>query len=112
VSPPKRKYTGQEGETSCPVLSKPFRPFRRVGHGVGQGFDPHRDLREIMQKCNKKHPKSEDFRCFLELLGGFEPPTSSLPKAQKKHFSHKVTPNQKIKAYNSTFCGVKKLQKN
>ena len=37
---------------------------------------------EVYEKpifCNKKHPKFEDFRCFLELLGGFEPPTSSLP---------------------------------
>ena len=28
---------------------------------------------------NKKHPKSEDFRCFLELLARFELATSSLP---------------------------------
>jgi len=29
--------------------------------------------------CNEKHPKSEDFRCFLELLTRFELVTSSLP---------------------------------
>ena len=27
----------------------------------------------------RKSPKSHDFGDFLELLGGFEPPTSSLP---------------------------------
>ena len=37
--------------------------------------------------CNQKAAKSkekqlisEEISCFLELLGGFEPPTSSLPK--------------------------------
>ena len=38
---------------------------------------------EVYEKpifCNKKHLKFEDFRCFVELLGGFEPPTSSLPR--------------------------------
>ncbi len=35
--------------------------------------------------CNKKHPKSEDFRCFVELLGGFEPPTSSLPRMRSTY---------------------------
>ena len=54
--------------------------FRQVGHGVGQTVDPHFDPHEKVQIRNKKHPKSDDFRCFLELLGGFEPPTSSLPK--------------------------------
>ena len=53
--------------------------FRQVGHGVGQTVDPHFDPHEKVQIRNKKHPKSDDFRCFLELLGGFEPPTSSLP---------------------------------
>ena len=41
----------------------------------------HFSAPQVVKICNKKHPKSEDFRCFLELLGGFEPPTSSLPKA-------------------------------
>ena len=36
--------------------------------------------------CNKKHLKSSDFRCFLELLGGFEPPASSLPSAPRTFF--------------------------
>ena len=53
--------------------------FRQVGHGVGQTVDPHFDPHEKVQIRNKNHPKSDDFRCFLELLGGFEPPTSSLP---------------------------------
>ena len=30
-------------------------------------------------EIKRKHLKSEDFRCFLELLGRFELPTSSLP---------------------------------
>ena len=34
-----------------------------------------------------KHPKSEDFRCFLELLGGFEPPTSSLPRMRSTYWA-------------------------
>ena len=53
--------------------------FPRVGHGVGQAADPHFDPHRKVKICNKKHLKSSDFRCFLELLGGFEPPTSSLP---------------------------------
>ena len=53
--------------------------FRQVGHGVGQTVDPHFDPHEKVQIRNKKHPKSDDFRCFLELLPGFEPGTSSLP---------------------------------
>ena len=57
----------------CPFYGVQF------SHGVGQTVDLHFDPHEKVQICNKKHPKSEDFRCFLELLGGFEPPTSSLP---------------------------------
>ena len=30
------KNTGQEGQTSCPVLFEPFRAFRRVGQVVGR----------------------------------------------------------------------------
>ena len=66
-------------KTSYPVRFKPFRSFPHVGHGVGQPSDPHRDPHQKVQIRNKKHPKSKDFRCFMELLGGFEPPTSSLP---------------------------------
>ena len=39
--------------------------FRQVGHGVGQTVDPHFDPHEKVQIRNKKHPKSDDFRCFL-----------------------------------------------
>ena len=42
--------------------------------------DPHFDPHRKAKICNKKHLKSSDFRCFLELLGGFEPPASSLPR--------------------------------
>ena len=30
---------------------------------------------------SKKSTENRSFRCFLKLLGGFEPPTSSLPKS-------------------------------
>ena len=53
--------------------------FRRWGLWVGQTVDPQFDPPEIVLKSNEKHPFSEENRCFLELLGGFEPPTSSLP---------------------------------
>ena len=33
----------------------------------------------------KKSPKSCDFGDFLELLGGFEPPTSSLPRMRSTY---------------------------
>ena len=58
--------------------------FRRWGLRVGQTLDPQFDPLGIVLKSNEKHPKSEDFRCFLELLGGFEPPTSSLPTANRR----------------------------
>ena len=35
--------------------------------------------------ATKKHLKSEDFRYLLELLGGFEPPTSSLPRMRSTY---------------------------
>ena len=54
--------------------------FRQVGHGVGHPSSQHLSATQIVKICNKKHPKSKDFRRFLELLGGFEPPTSSLPR--------------------------------
>ena len=78
--PSSKKYR-KEGTASSPVLFRPFRTFRRVGHGVGQAVDPHFDPHLKVHFCNEKHPKSEDFRCFLELLSGFEPLTSSLPTA-------------------------------
>ena len=57
-----------EAERGCP------------GHGRLHGASHVK--RKGTKKCKcvtKKHPKSKDFRCFLELLGGFEPPISSLP---------------------------------
>ena len=61
------------------MLFGSFRTFRCVGHGVGQAVDPHFDPHLKVHFYNEKHLKSEDFRCFLELLGRFELPTSSLP---------------------------------
>ena len=60
--------------------------FRDVGHGVGPLSSLHFSALQIVKICNKKHPKPEDFRCFLELLGGFEPPTSSLPMVAARSF--------------------------
>ena len=66
----------------------PPHPYPRYEAEAGQGCPNHGRLhgashvkRKGTKKCKsaKKHPKSEDFRCFVELLGGFEPPTSSLP---------------------------------
>ena len=54
--------------------------FRQVGHGVGHPSNRYFSTTQIVKICNKKRPKSKDFRRFLELLGGFEPPTSSLPR--------------------------------
>ena len=51
--------------SSVPFSS--FRAFRRVGHGVGQIVAPHFDPHKKAKIYNKKHPKSEDFRCSLEL---------------------------------------------
>ena len=51
------KNTGQEVPTSCPVLSKPFRTFLRVGHGVGQAVDPHFDPHRFGRK-SKKNPRN------------------------------------------------------
>ena len=67
------------------MLFKPIRAFPRVGHGVGQAVDPHFDPHLKVHFCNEKHPKSEDFRCFLELLGRFELPTSSLPRMRSTY---------------------------
>ena len=61
------------------MLFKSFYAFRCVGHSVSQAVDPHFDPYLKVHFCNEKHPKSEDFRCFLELLTRFELVTSSLP---------------------------------
>ena len=73
------------GKTSSPVLFGSFRTFRCVGHGVGQAVDPHFDPHLKVHFYNEKHLKSEDFRCFLELLGRFELPTSSLPRMRSTY---------------------------
>ena len=71
------RRTGPWVKISCPFSWVQFIP--RVGHGVGQAVGPHFGPYLKVHFCNEKHPKSEDFRCFLELLGRFELPTSSLP---------------------------------
>ena len=57
-----------------------------MGHGVGQAVDPHFDPHLKVHFYNEKHPKSEDFRCFLELLTRFELVTSSLPSVPDNLF--------------------------
>ena len=52
-----REKAGQEAQISCPALFRLFRPFRRVGHGVGQLVDPHFDPHLFQRFCNKKHRK-------------------------------------------------------
>ena len=49
----RQENTGQEDETSCPVLFEPFRAFLRVGHGVGQAVDPHFDPHCFARKSKK-----------------------------------------------------------
>ena len=39
-----------------------------MGHGVGQAVDPHFDPHLKVHFYNEKHPKSEDFRCFLSCV--------------------------------------------
>lgn len=46
-----------------------------MGHGVGRKFLATPQNNYLQQKI----PENRSFRGFLELLGGFEPPTSSLP---------------------------------
>ena len=71
------RRTGPWVKISCPFSWVQF--IRCVGHGVGQAVDPHFDPHLKVHFYNEKHPKSEDFRCFLELLTRFELVTSSLP---------------------------------
>ena len=73
------RRTGPWVKISCPFSWVQF--IRCVGHGVGQAVDPHFGPHLKVHFCNEKHPKSEDFRCFLELLTRFELVTSSLPTA-------------------------------
>ena len=77
--PSNAKSTGQESQTSCPVLSNPFRTFPRVGQVVGRPTWPTFRPTIFLEKTEQKLPKSTDFRSFLELLSRFELETSSLP---------------------------------
>ena len=74
------------GRNIRPLIFQPFRVFPRVGQGVGQAvalhFDQHLKVRFLQQKSIE----NRSFRCYLELLGGFEPPTSSLPKSRGRFY--------------------------
>ena len=71
------RRTGPWVKISCPFSWVQF--ILRVGHGVGQAVDPHFDPHRFGRK-GKKNPRNHMISgVFLELLGGFEPPTSSLP---------------------------------
>lgn len=67
------------GTTLLPGTLVSIVSFRQVGHGVGHPSSQHFSATQIVKICNKKHPKSKDFRCFLELIARFELATSSLP---------------------------------
>ena len=67
------------GATLLPGTLVSIVSFRQVGHGVGHPSSQHFSATQIVKICNKKHPKSKDFRCFLELIARFELATSSLP---------------------------------
>ena len=69
----KKHRTGTQN--SCPILFRPLRVFPIVGRRVGQNFDLRR--KRIFDK--EKSPKTAVFGDFMELLGRFELPTSSLP---------------------------------
>ena len=68
------------GTTLLPGTLVSIVSFRQVGHGVGHPSSQHFSATQIVKICNKKHPKSKDFRCFLELIARFELATSSLPR--------------------------------
>ena len=67
-----RKKPGRKHKASCPALLCPLFPFRVW---VTVWVKPLTHILTHIEKrkfVTKKHLKSSDFRCFLELLGGFE----------------------------------------
>ena len=54
----------------------------RCGSGSCLTFCPTPKSAFLQQKSTE----NRSFRCFLELLGGFEPPTSSLPKSRGRFY--------------------------
>ena len=70
------RRTGPWVKISCPFSWVQFIP--RVGHGVGQAVDPHFDPHLKVHFYNEKHPKSEDFRCFLERVDEKDAPYMSV----------------------------------
>ena len=80
-----RKRTQNTGEEAKLPLrhSLNLSAHFRVWVGVWVGFVPHPDPHTKAAKKQRKSPVFSRKQDFLELLGGFEPPTSSLPTAQK-----------------------------
>ena len=68
---------------SAPLL--PFPCISACGSRCGSGgcptFCPTPESAFLQQKSTE----NRSFRCFLELLGGFEPPTSSLPRMRSTY---------------------------
>ena len=67
------------GQPSLSSASSPAYGFPPFGRSFRWCQSPTIAIAGVISSHCQKRPKSEDSRCFLELLGGFEPPTSSLP---------------------------------
>ena len=79
------KNTGEEAKPPLRYSLGLSGHFPRVGHGVGQAVAPHFAPHFFQHFGNKKSTENRSFRCSLELLGGFEPPTSSLPRMRSTY---------------------------
>ena len=84
-----RRSNQRKGVSKQPIfLSAPLSPFPRIsacgsrcGSGGCPAFCPTPESAFLQQKSTE----NRSFRCFLELLGGFEPPTSSLPRMRSTY---------------------------
>ena len=68
----------------------PIRPFPRIsacGSRCGSGGWPTFWPTLLSTFLQQKSTENRSFRCFLELLGGFEPPTSSLPRMRSTYWA-------------------------
>jgi len=74
----KKGQTKKTGLRRKNTFGDPF--FSVCGLLCGQSVDHLSLLSQNATKCKEKPPFLYEKGGFLELLGGFEPPTSSLPK--------------------------------
>ena len=68
-----------------PLLPLYLSAYFRVWVGVWVRFAPRPDLHTKTAKKQRKSPVFSRKQDFLELLGGFEPPTSSLPMGRRPY---------------------------